>query len=475
MITVIQSLVKKSSFWVIFLLIISSVFRLSFLGNIEFKADEAEGVYQAYNFIHYHQFPTNGFANSIGIHYFPFFSYFLILLSLLRTDPQFLTFLIALLNVLIIPFYYLFINRFYSHGVAIFSSLLLALAPWEILYSRKIWSIDVLLIFSVPFLYFLHRLIFLKDSKAAFWTFLFGVLLIQIDFSGIFLMLITLIYLVWKRIKVNYFSAVKGTLLGALPTVPYLYYQFFSGAFCKDCTGFSQFIGTQYALDLTHFLRPFELLSIFYFSFELGDDYQKFFQSNLLLPFINFIGIISIALILFGIYHIITKERKHILLICYLIFLPIINFFCGVNSFMHLYVILMPIVALIAGIGLQAFMKRAKPVWLKAMYVASFLLLLTSFVIFECLFNTFLASQKVIYGDYGPIYSVGNTYLNKELKSYRSYPYYEELKYYAFIFLYTDGLHSRLGDFFAARHDYKDARKEYSIDTNTFPSTLETQ
>ncbi len=51
-------------------------------------------------------------------------------------------------------------------------------------------------------------------------------------------------------------------------------------------------------------------------------------------------------------------------------------------------------------------------------------------------------------------------------------PYYEDLKYYAFIFLYTDGFYTRLGDFFAAIQDYKDARKEYSIDTNTFPSTL---
>jgi len=475
MITTLRNITKRTSFWIIFLLLLSSLFRLTFLNTMEFKADEAESFYQVYNFLHHHEFPTTGFATSIGVHNLPFFPYFLILLSILHTDPEFLAFMIALINVLMVPLFYLFIKKFYSHSIAIFSSLFVALAPWEILYSRKIWAIDVFFIFSVPFLYFLHRLIYLKDTKASFWTALFAVFLVQIEFSGLFFVLVTICYLIVSRTKINFLSAAKGVLVGSITVAPYLYYQFFSEGFCRDCIVFSTSVKSGYSFDLNHFIRPFQLFSVFNFDSILGNDYGTFFQFSFLLFFVKFLGLISVAFILVGIWHIVSKEKKHLLLVWYIILLPICYLLCGVSSYMYYYIILMPVVALIASIGIRSLLDLPKIKWLKQGCIALFLSLLMSFIVFEFFLINFLESQKVVHGDYGPIYSLGNTYVTEELKKYQSYPYYNDLKYYAFIFLYTDDFHIRLGDFFIARHDYKDAKREYSIQKDPIEDDFLTQ
>ena len=125
---------KKNFHILLLLTILSSIFRIFFMDNIQFAADQSFSFWTVYSLVVNHQVPFIGMMSSAGYYNFPLFVYFLSFLSLIYTEIRFLTFEIALLNVLAVLGFYYFARKFYSQFVAVSSSLLLSLAPWPILF-----------------------------------------------------------------------------------------------------------------------------------------------------------------------------------------------------------------------------------------------------------------------------------------------------------------------------------------------------
>ncbi len=463
--SVFGTLLQKPWLWLIILFIIAAFARLSYLGNIEFKQDEAVLVYQAYTAMDNHQLPLVSTYASIGISDFPLSLYMLILFSSLRQSPQFLSAAIALLNVVAICLFYFLLRKFYQRGAVLSASLLLALAPWSILLSRKIWQPDMLLCFAVPFLYFLHRIIYLHDRKSYIWLACFGILLIQIHDSGIFFVLIALLYLLRNKMLTHYFSLIKGVCLGILPALPYIYYQFFSGPFCRDCTALSR----QYIFDIFHFVKPFELFSMFSFDFELGKSYDMFLHFNSLISPMIAGGSLSIFFLVVGIF-VLMRNKKHGLLLYYFILFPLFCFISGITSYIHYYTIMLPIIALLMGIGLTSLVQGTRNKLLKCFFLCCFAFLLIVYVTFTYFFNTFLQAYPSTQGDYGTIFSSTNSLVRKQLQNYTQLPYYKELNTYAFIYVYKPNFHAYLGDYFQAADNQPAAIHEYLLNARSHAS-----
>lgn len=465
---------KKNYLIILLLIVLSSIFRIFFQQNIQFASDESVSFYTVYDFLVNHHMPNTGMISSTGFYNFPLFPYFMSLLSLVHLEIRFLTHEIAVINVVAVVGFYILARKFYSQIVAVTSSLLLSLAPWPILFSRIIWQQDVIIIFLLPFLYFLHQLIYLKDKNATFWVFLFGALVMQIHASCIFFVGISAVYAYSQKVSLKKLQAIIGTVIGFIPAIPYFKYQFFSGLFCMDCERFSHTHSGTFALDHFNFLRSFELFTTFNFNFELGKSYSEFVQTYPLVILVQIISLFCVVLALTGLYVAFKKNKKYRLLAMYVIFLPILYFLAGNVSYIHYYVVLIPVMALLCGIGFDYLLSLAKKSRREKVLYGLLGLTLISFFAFELVFNSFLTKKKVVEGDYARIYEVGENIITSRLKRYEDKPFYTELKYYGSIYIYSSLFHLIVGDFVAAKHDYKNAMIEYSLylhGTSDLPGT----
>ena len=149
---------------VVFLFIILSalIFRVTNLDVTEFKADEASNLFLASRPIFNHPFPYGGVVSSVGILNPPLFTYFLYAIAILTLNPQVIVLIIALINSLMLGFFFLFIKNYYSKTLAFISTIFLAFSPWSIIFSRKIWPPDLIPPLSIVLLYSLHKAVLSK-------------------------------------------------------------------------------------------------------------------------------------------------------------------------------------------------------------------------------------------------------------------------------------------------------------------------
>jgi hypothetical protein len=131
------------------ILILAAALRLGMPDVVEFKRDEANLSLLALNMAHGQGIPLLGITSSIGVNNAPVNVYVLVPPYLFSSDPVLATQYIGLLNVIGVLLTYLLARRYYNPGVALVAALFFAVGPWAVVFSRKIWSQDMLPIFVV--------------------------------------------------------------------------------------------------------------------------------------------------------------------------------------------------------------------------------------------------------------------------------------------------------------------------------------
>lgn len=442
----------KTKFWFITIIIVASIFRVFYLDLIEFKFDEAYYIYQLTQFKLSHVASFHSGISSSGMHNFPLFHYILIFLGIFSIEPQWFSFEIAIINVLLVGFFYLFIKKFYGNIIAVSSSLLLATSPWAILYSRKIWQPDLILLFLLPAFYFLHRLTILNNIKrTSFLLFLFLTLLWQEYFAGFYLLILTPIILSVGKIKFSYKYALFGFMLGLIPALTYISYNLSSTPFCVDCRAFFSYQGEARVFDLNNFIRPSQILTGLYFENSLGNNMPEFLQIYPILKILNYVFLMEFLLFLFGIYYILKFQAKYKFILFYLL-IPVIYFLTKNPARMYYFIVLMPVMLILFGSAFQLFFKLTKNLTLKIVISLLLVTIIGSNLFFVYSFYQFLDSKKVIDGDFGAIYPVTKYYVENQIKDYFILPYYNELRSYAFVFPKPEFIHFRLAEFFMQKN-----------------------
>jgi len=115
------------------------------LDATEFKYDEARVSNLAAHFVDTGIPPVRGMGSSIGVDNPPLTIYIMSLPILLSRDPLVATGFVALLNVVAVWGCYGLGRRYWSTEVGLLSAVLLAVSPWAVFYSRKIWAQNLLL------------------------------------------------------------------------------------------------------------------------------------------------------------------------------------------------------------------------------------------------------------------------------------------------------------------------------------------
>lgn len=407
---------KNTIVWAIIIFLLSSIFRIFFLDLIEFKSDEATTVFQTVQFFDHPFLIQRGLISGTGAYNFPLFNYLIILLSLWSRDPQVLSGIIALINSLSVSVFFLLVKKYYGQLTAIFTSLLLAFSPWGVLFSRKIWAQDLIFLLLIPFFWLLHELILKKNTKVVLPLFMLLALLTQLHGSGLFLSVITVLIFLVFRVRVNLKKAGLGILIGLIPAIPYIIFQISSYPPCPDCEAFLKYQQSFRTFDFYNLLRPFQVISGLGYHFVLGKTYADFTANYPLVNLLKYVFASGILIIITGILFTIIKKQRYLFLVIYFVTIPLLYLITKTPAYMHYFVPIIPVSVLLFGIAFSTAYASVDSKFVKTMIIAFFLLFLFSNITFLTLFYRFLGTKKYIEGDYGPIYSITKSLIEKESK-----------------------------------------------------------
>lgn len=446
---------------IIILIFFAVFFRLFYLDLIEFKYDEALVTFQTYLFYQQPFLPQIGMLASTGVHNFPLFHYLLIILGLFSQNPEYLSFLIALINVGAVILFYFLTRKIYGSTAALISALSLAVSPWAIIFSRKIWAQDLILIFAVPFFYFLQKIIISKKSlNIVKFTFLLF-LLIQLHASGVFLAIAVVIIFLILRIKINLKRFIFGFLMAFIFVLPFLVFQLSASSFCPDCNAYLAYLQTPRIFDFENFIRPLQIINGSYFQYLLGSDYNNFLNFNPLLPYINYVFLAELLIITGSVFYFL-KYKKDYLYLPFLIFIiSFLYFITKTPSFMHYFVIVLPVVGIIYGLIFYELLKLNEKRSYKLLVIFIFLLFFISKFFFSFQFFDYISKKQNISGDYGPIFGLTELRINQNLQPYLMISQFEEMKNYGYIFINTSVFHQKMGDYFISKNYAGYALSEY--------------
>lgn len=123
---------------------IAAYLRMGWPDVIEFKRDEANLSLLALDFATGKVFPLLGITSSVGFPNAPFNVYVLAIPYFFTSSPVVATQFIGFLNVIAVGLMYVFLRRYTHWSIALTLTLLFAVAPWGIIFSRKIWAQNML-------------------------------------------------------------------------------------------------------------------------------------------------------------------------------------------------------------------------------------------------------------------------------------------------------------------------------------------
>lgn len=415
---------------------LAAIMRLSGLGLIEFKADEALTVLSLESFWQKPEIIQAGLVSSTGVRNFPLFQYLLLPAAKISADPRFLSGFIGLINVLMIGWFYTATKRKFDSRIALIAGLLLAVSPYPVLYSRKIWAQDLIMLLAVP----IYDL-WLRSKPAYFWLGLLLVLQAQLHGSGIFFTMVVLAYLGWTK-KINR-RLIFGLLVGLLPALPY----FGAGSFSRP--------QTPYSIDLAQLLMPIKLLSTFSWNQIVGEpDFIQFSSQS---PAVG-LGILASMVMLVGVGAGIYYHKRLAIIILGLVLIYGLG---GVPARLHYYQVVLPYMALAGAMGLEQLFKK-QPLFLGP----TLALIVTADLLFWGMFVRYVAVNQGVSGDYGVPYvdswprvkQAIQPYIQREdIAAIRAYAHFDPV-----MAKQTAGksIHVYLAEYFEAIQDKAAAEKE---------------
>ena len=236
------------------LMMLTAVLRMNWLGINEFKADEARLLALALDMAD-GQIALRGISSSVGLPNFPMSVWLYVLPLLVWPHPYAATLFTGLLNTLAVLASYWLVRRYWSAVAAIASTLLFAVSPWAVIFSRKIWAQNLLPLFVM--LWVIGLALALVDRKPRFmWLALVAVAVaVQIHLAALALVPATLVLLLlfWRRL--SWKDLLVGAGLGVLTAVPFFIYLAQQSSLIGEGLAQAGGVAAPFSLDALKFAR----------------------------------------------------------------------------------------------------------------------------------------------------------------------------------------------------------------------------
>jgi 4-amino-4-deoxy-L-arabinose transferase-like glycosyltransferase len=203
------------------LVLLAAWLRLSHLDKVEFLWDQAEISKCGLRMAREGKIAWIGTFSSTGLHFFMGAAWLMAIPYALSTSPVFATGFVAVINLAAVIGCYFLTRRWFGRTAALVAGLLFAVAPWAVIYSRKIWHAT----FLPPFV-LLHVVTgWLSFVRGRRWAIVVHALalaaLVQLHFSTYPFAFLTLLWALIFRKRFDWRIALIGGVLAALTFAPY--------------------------------------------------------------------------------------------------------------------------------------------------------------------------------------------------------------------------------------------------------------
>ncbi|GEM_PF-2323787 len=417
--------ISKTVLLFVLITTVAALFRVTYLNYIEFKTDEGINIFLASRPLFGHAMPPGGTVSSVGVLNFPLLNYLLFPAILLSTDPRFISLYIGVMNSVAIGIFFIFLKKYYGLITALITSLLMASAPWAVLYSRKIWAQDLIVPFFILLFISVHKILIDKNKKYWFLYCFAGLMLLQIHQANIFFLFPLSIFLLFKKPIFSKKAAFVGLLIGILPVIPFLLFQVQQG--CPDCTALlsvSSRLSDKNPLVL--FLRPLQIISQGNFHSLMGDDMLPFSTQFPLIFSLRRLLYLEYFLLPLGFFFYWRKYKMIRPLLYASISLPFLYLLGRIEPLLHYFIVIMPLLFLFLGIVLSELIQKKNKIVRTSALIICITFITISFS-FDFAFFQFLAERKGLKGDYGTTFIVSEENRKKLFSNFRSDPQYDEM------------------------------------------------
>ena len=213
------------------LILLAAVLRFGDGDIVEYFHDDAMLATLALEVADGLRFPLTGILSSTGIPNAPISVYIMAIPFVFSSDPLFAIHFVMLLNVIGVALLWVLARRYFGGGIAFIATLLYAVNPWAILFSRKIWAQELhtpLILFALLLL--LHGYSNVRPSpsrsRSQFWAQVFAIPLflaaLQIHFAALALLPLLPLLLWTGRKQIIRPALLLAVLLSALLIAPYI-------------------------------------------------------------------------------------------------------------------------------------------------------------------------------------------------------------------------------------------------------------
>jgi len=195
--------------------------RFSRLDQAEFLWDQAEISRWALNMARQGEITWIGPISSTRLDTFPVAIWLLSIPYAISTSPILATGFIAAINLIAVIGCYFLARHWFGRTAALVATLLFAVAPWAVIYSRKIWHTELLAPFT-PLYVVTGWLAFVRGRR---WALLAHSLalatLVQIHFAALAFVPLTILWALIFHRRIDWRVVPAGALLAAMTFVPY--------------------------------------------------------------------------------------------------------------------------------------------------------------------------------------------------------------------------------------------------------------
>ncbi len=350
------------------LLIVAGILRMGWPGLTEFKADEARLLGLALDMTA-GQFALRGISSSVGFPNFPASVWVYSLPLFIWPHPYAATIFTGLLNTLAVGAAYWFVRRYWGVSAALAATLMLAVSPWAIIFSRKIWAQNLLPLFVMGWA--LGAALALVERKPRFiWLhFICMALAIQIHLAAVALVPATLLLLIIFRKRARWKTVFAGAALAALTALPFVIYLEKTLVETGLPSSLSTETTTVFAFDSINFTS---MLSLGTYIHSLAGPAA--FEAYLAqLPPLTWVYLLWGALILGGILWLVWQIWRNwqaqtsqvgVILLVWLLIPPLVFLWQATPVFLHYFIATLPAQYMIAGIffsRIPYFVLRIRP------------------------------------------------------------------------------------------------------------------
>lgn len=212
---------------VIFLIIIltAAYFRLAFIDLAEFKGDEARDAFVVKDFVQNGKIPLVGAPTSVGGNLGAVYYFILAPAFLISANPIVASAFVAILNVVGIILTFKFAKDFFNERIALIASALVAVSPFAIIYSRKIWNPNLLFPFSVIVLYSLYSFAIRRKPKFLIPLFIGLAVIIQLHATALPILFVIPIFLFKFRSAIEWKYFAVGIISAFVLISPFIYFE----------------------------------------------------------------------------------------------------------------------------------------------------------------------------------------------------------------------------------------------------------